>query len=124
MDTFNGEHRGWATSILQTRFPGVAGRVTGCRQGLISLGYDETLATPIYGAWYNYCINGPRGEVEGVFVMPHVDGKNLAIMMCAVFVYGKAFMIPCTMYMILSSYRPFQPQGEGLARPLGSQVDH
>ncbi|KAI0687310.1 hypothetical protein C8Q76DRAFT_803615 [Earliella scabrosa] len=30
----------------------------------------------------------PQDNVEGVLTRPHVDGKNLALMMCVVFVWG------------------------------------
>ena len=46
-------------------------------------------ATPLFGCFYNYCINGPRAQVLGVSTEPHVDGKNLALMLCGVFVWGK-----------------------------------
>ena len=77
--------------VFRTRFPSLASRVEQCRKYLLELGYPAELANPPYGLWYNYCINGPRGDVTGVSTQPHVDGKNLALMMCVVFVYGEFF---------------------------------
>ncbi|KAI0744786.1 hypothetical protein C8Q76DRAFT_789270 [Earliella scabrosa] len=76
-----------ATVVFETRFPSLAARVRRCEELLKEQGHKH--ATPPYGLWYNYCINGPQDEVEGVLTRPHVDGKNLALMMCVVFVWGK-----------------------------------
>ena len=55
------------------------------------MGYKPEIAKPMFGLWYNYCINGarPGTEVEGVMCLPHTDGQNLALMMCVLFIYGK-----------------------------------
>ena len=78
----------WAADVFRTRFPGLAQRVIDAQASLERQGFGN-MAKPPYGYWYNYCINGPRNNVKGVFCKPHVDGKNLAVMLCGVFVYGQ-----------------------------------
>ena len=82
---------GLASNILAIRFTWMAGRVVGCQNSLEKLGYGPEIAKPMFGLWYNYCINGarPGGVVDGVSCFPHTDGQNLAIMMCVLFIYGK-----------------------------------
>ncbi len=84
-------HSNYVKSIMDTRFPALAQRVYDCETSLRTRGEGlEAHATPLFGTFYNYCINGPReGVVDGVSTGPHVDGKNLALMFCAVFVWGK-----------------------------------
>ncbi|KAI0746737.1 hypothetical protein C8Q80DRAFT_1271584 [Daedaleopsis nitida] len=79
-----------AESIFRMRFPYLAERVDNCVASLLRMGIPESIAKPRYGLWYNYCINGarPSRPTQGVMTLPHVDGENLALMMCAVFVYG------------------------------------
>lgn len=79
---------GHAAKVFKQRFPALAQRVEDCAEALSALGYSDDIARPQFGYWYNYCINGARGPVKGVMTRPHVDAKNLAFMMCAVFVYG------------------------------------
>ncbi|RPD70722.1 hypothetical protein L226DRAFT_224805 [Lentinus tigrinus ALCF2SS1-7] len=77
----------FAADILRTRFPCLAERVERCAAKLLEQGWDY--AIPMFECWYNYCINAPRpGSQLGVCTEPHVDGKNLALMVCAVFVWG------------------------------------
>ncbi|RDX40344.1 hypothetical protein OH76DRAFT_1423751 [Lentinus brumalis] len=79
----------FVSTTFETRFPSLAQRVSDCETKLREQDRGEH-ATPLFGKFYNYCINGPRkGVVDGVSTGPHVDGKNLALMMCAVFVWGK-----------------------------------
>ncbi|KAI0738690.1 hypothetical protein C8Q80DRAFT_1275652 [Daedaleopsis nitida] len=78
-----------AAKCFKQRFPALADRVLACEESLKRMGYGEDVARPRYGYWYNFCINGPCGKVRGVMTRPHVDAKNLALMMCAVFVYGR-----------------------------------
>ncbi|KAM5530099.1 hypothetical protein V8D89_016240 [Ganoderma adspersum] len=80
---------GLASHIMRSHFPSLARRVDDCEENLIAMGVDPDLAKPRYGCWYNFCINGARGSVKGVLTRPHADAKNLALMMCAVFVYGQ-----------------------------------
>ena len=82
----------WASRTFELHFPHLAARVWRCRDSLLAMGVEPDIAIPQYGCWYNFCINGPRGDVKGVFTKPHADAKNLALMMCAVFVYGKFFL--------------------------------
>ncbi|KAI0694477.1 hypothetical protein C8T65DRAFT_698961 [Cerioporus squamosus] len=78
----------YASSILKMRFPSLADRVDRCAQKLAEQGWEH--AMPMFGYWYNFCINCPRPNSNlGVSTLPHVDGKNLALMVCAVFVWGK-----------------------------------
>lgn len=74
--------------VFELRFPSLAQHVRKCEAALKRLGYPDEIAKPRYGLWYNYCINAGRKNLTGVSTMPHVDSKNLAIMMCCVFVYG------------------------------------
>ncbi|RPD69760.1 hypothetical protein L226DRAFT_575408 [Lentinus tigrinus ALCF2SS1-7] len=76
----------WVSDIFSTRFPASARRVEECRRKLRQQGHKH--ADPPFICFYNYCINGPQDDVLGVSTEPHVDGKNLALMFCAVFVWG------------------------------------
>ncbi|KAI1785903.1 hypothetical protein LXA43DRAFT_1065510, partial [Ganoderma leucocontextum] len=72
-----------ATSIMRMRFPMLAARVDACEQRLLDQGVDPEIAKPLFGLWYNYCINGARPAgvgVDGVNCQPHTDGQNLAVM--------------------------------------------
>lgn len=79
--------REYASAVFRMRFPNLAARVDQCAAALKKQGHKH--AVPPYGCWYNYCVNGPQGDVEGVMTRPHVDGKNLALMLCVVFVWGE-----------------------------------
>lgn len=77
---------------FELRFTSLVNRVRHCILSLTLQGEEFTrYAVPLFGYWYNFCINGPNGKtgVKGVFTKPHVDGKNLALMMCVVYVWGK-----------------------------------
>ncbi|KAI1782564.1 hypothetical protein LXA43DRAFT_1068599 [Ganoderma leucocontextum] len=80
----------FVASTFALRFPMLAARVRACERKLLALGCDPKIAKPLFGLWYNYCINGarPHASVEGVSCEPHTDAQNLAIMMCALFIYG------------------------------------
>ncbi|RPD57505.1 hypothetical protein L227DRAFT_565288 [Lentinus tigrinus ALCF2SS1-6] len=80
----------FASSVTRLRFPGFARRVDDCCASLKKhpLEAVRVLAEPDYDLYYNFCINGPQRDVLGVSTQPHVDGKNLALMVCAVFVWG------------------------------------
>ncbi len=75
--------------MFELRFPSLAARVENCAASLEEQGYSSETSRPMYGYWYNFCVNGPREHVQGVMTKPHVDGKNLALMMCVVFVWGE-----------------------------------
>lgn len=55
------------------------------------MGCDPDVAKPLFGLWFNYCINGarPHAGIEGVSCQPLTDAQNLAVMLCALFIYGK-----------------------------------
>ncbi|KAI1787490.1 hypothetical protein LXA43DRAFT_1028896 [Ganoderma leucocontextum] len=78
-----------ASNTYAMQFPSLAARVWNCRDRLLAMGVHPDIAIPQYGCWYNFCINASRGQNKGVFTRPHADAKNLALMMCAVFVYGR-----------------------------------
>ena len=81
--------REWAAKNLAIHFKAFTARVDNCEENLLKMGCKPEIAKPQYGYWYNFCINGIRGKVDGVSTTPHADSKNLALMFCAVFVYGK-----------------------------------
>ena len=69
----------------------LAARVDRCVERLLAMGCSREIAEPKFGLWYNYCINGarPHDSIQGVSCQPHTDAQNLAIMMCALFIYGE-----------------------------------
>ena len=86
----------FVSEVLRARFPKVAERIDDCEAKLKAMGCKW--ATPLFGRFYNYCINGPRAQVLGVSTEPHVDGKNLALMLCGVFVWGEFHIGPLVIY--------------------------
>ena len=82
------------SDIMRTRFPALARRVDRCEEKLREQGHDHV--SPQFECFYNFCINGPQKDVLGVCTEPHVDGKNLALMFCAVFVWGSYITNPCS----------------------------
>ncbi|KIY48688.1 hypothetical protein FISHEDRAFT_58749 [Fistulina hepatica ATCC 64428] len=44
---------------------------------------------PLFGLYWNYCVNHtlPHLGVKRVFCVPHADWKNLALAVCAIFIY-------------------------------------
>ena len=93
-----------------------------CEQLLKAQGHEH--ATPPYGLWYNYCVNSPQDDVEGVLTRLHVDGKNLALMMCVVFIWGKCVLPAANDSTSLTFIRQLSPQGEGMAGLVGSWTHH
>ena len=83
----------WAKEVFAMHFKALAARVDNCEKRLLAMGYEPEIAKPQYGYWYNFCINGARSKVKGVSTSPHADAKNLALMMCVVFVYGKCYAL-------------------------------
>jgi hypothetical protein len=65
------------------QFPAIAVRLEHCVR-VINAKYGFT--TP-FGLFWNLCINAPVGPVQNVCCDAHVDSKNGALLMCAVFVY-------------------------------------
>ena len=86
----------FVSEVLRARFPKVAERIDDCEAKLKAMGCEW--ATPLFGRFHNYCINGPRAQVLGVSTEPHVDGKNLALMLCGVFVWGEFHIGPLVIY--------------------------
>jgi hypothetical protein len=67
------------------------------RFSCISASNEEAYSiVPLFGYWYNLCINAPRfswnsggkGVIEDVICTPHIDAENWAIYMCCIFVYS------------------------------------
>jgi hypothetical protein len=54
---------------------------------------------PHFGLFWNFCLNSEFGEVERVHCLPHVDSKNLAMGLCALYVYGEPFSL--LLYLLL-----------------------
>ncbi|KAG1721347.1 hypothetical protein EDB19DRAFT_1835556 [Suillus lakei] len=62
-------------------FPLLARRYRACAEAL--------RIQPLYGHFFNFCLNSARAGVRRVHCSPHVDWKNIAIGVCVVFIYGK-----------------------------------
>ncbi|KIY53299.1 hypothetical protein FISHEDRAFT_69150 [Fistulina hepatica ATCC 64428] len=77
---------GMASALVETYFPGVAARF---RNNHVWM-KDRHGISPLFGLFWNYCVNHalPDLGVPRVFCAPHADWKNLAIAVCAIFVYG------------------------------------
>ncbi|KAG1769733.1 hypothetical protein EV702DRAFT_1202763 [Suillus placidus] len=67
-------------AVFEAEFPLLAKRYSDCAK---TLGIH-----PLYGHFFNFCLNSPRGWVKRVHCSPHVDFKNIAIGVCVLFVYG------------------------------------
>ena len=86
------------------RMPHLAARVLHCQRSLEKMHYPPEIAKPMFGLWYNYCINGarPGTDIEGVSCFPHTDGQNLALMMCVLFIYGKCILFCHSQHSLLT----------------------
>ncbi|KAI0055118.1 hypothetical protein BV25DRAFT_1843180 [Artomyces pyxidatus] len=73
------------SSMVEAHFPGIAQRYRRCHQVI----KDEYGIEPLFGLFYNFCLNAARPGVPRVFCQPHVDWKNIAIGVCLIFVYGE-----------------------------------
>ncbi|KAG1834973.1 hypothetical protein DFJ58DRAFT_847503 [Suillus subalutaceus] len=62
-------------------FPLLARRYMACAE---ALGIQ-----PLYGHFFNFCLNSARAGVPRVHCSPHVDWKNIAIGVCVIFIYGQ-----------------------------------
>lgn len=51
--------------------------------------YKKTKLHSPFGVFWNLCVNMPNTSqlVHHVFLKPHVDFKNAALLMCAIYVY-------------------------------------
>ncbi|KAG1848262.1 hypothetical protein F4604DRAFT_1687795 [Suillus subluteus] len=65
--------------VFQAEFPLLAKRYSDCAQ---TLGIS-----PLYGYFFNFCLNSARAGVKRVHCSPHVDWKNIAIGVCVIFIY-------------------------------------
>ena len=97
-------HSGHAANTFAIRMPPLAARVLHCQRSLEKMGYPPEISKPMFGLWYNYCINGarPGTKIEGVSCYPHTDGQNLALMMCVLFIYGKCILFWHSQYSLLT----------------------
>ena len=52
--------------------------------------YPELRITPMFGQFWNFCINAPvhSEEIHNVFCNPHVNAFNCSLFVCAVLVYS------------------------------------
>lgn len=69
------------------QFPGIARRYARCCEYMEA----EYKITPLYGLFWNFCLNwnDEKDDLKMVNCSPHVDSKNLAIGVCAIFIYGE-----------------------------------
>ncbi|KIY52362.1 hypothetical protein FISHEDRAFT_56092 [Fistulina hepatica ATCC 64428] len=79
-------YNGMANALLETYFPGIAARCK-VNRDYVKKKYG---IQPMYGNYWNFCINAalPNKGVYLVDCEPHADAKNVAIMMCILFIYG------------------------------------
>ena len=72
---------------LKVFFPVIAQRYEECATWMQS----HYGISPEFGLFWNLCINGPckQAGIPRVQCAPHVDAFNLALGVCAVYVYGK-----------------------------------
>ncbi|KAF9026649.1 hypothetical protein BDZ89DRAFT_1134689 [Hymenopellis radicata] len=73
-----------ANDLLRLLFPAIAARYLACADYMRTHHKIE----PMFGLFWNWCLNAPLAGVKRVFCDPHVDFKNLALGVCIVFVYG------------------------------------
>ncbi|KAF9044589.1 hypothetical protein BDZ89DRAFT_1059069 [Hymenopellis radicata] len=75
---------GIANDLVAILFPAIAARFQACADYMRTNHKME----PMFGRFWNWCLNAPLAGVKRVFCDPHVDFKNLALAVCVVFVYG------------------------------------
>ncbi|OSD06260.1 hypothetical protein PYCCODRAFT_1422577 [Trametes coccinea BRFM310] len=68
------------SAFVRRHFPAVAKRFQQCAQTL--------KIQPLYGLFFNYCLNFPRPGVPRVHCRPHVDSKNIALGVCLIYIHG------------------------------------
>ncbi|KAG1717402.1 hypothetical protein EDB19DRAFT_1653814 [Suillus lakei] len=61
-------------AVFQEEFPLLARRYRACAEAL--------RIQPLYGHFFNFCLNSARAGVRRVHCSPHVDWKNIAIGVC------------------------------------------
>ncbi|KAK0188514.1 hypothetical protein F5146DRAFT_1140036 [Armillaria mellea] len=73
-----------ATSLTRHEFPSVGDRVQQCASYM-----DQVYGiTPLFGLFWNFCLNMWWAGIPHVFCDPHIDKNNLACAICAIFVFG------------------------------------
>lgn len=120
---------------MEVQFPGIAKRFETCINYMDNI-YD---LKPGFGLYWNFCVNAPRsfqpisydeprvlreGPSE-VLCDPHLDGKNLALAVCLLFIYGASCDI--TLFKLKYSVqleRHIQIKREVLACGLGGRHHH
>ncbi len=73
-----------AASIVKYEFPGIFERYTECSKYMKS----HFGIGPMFGCFFNFCINMSRPGVPRVMCEPHVDKSNLAVGVCLLLIYG------------------------------------
>ncbi|KAI0060521.1 hypothetical protein BV25DRAFT_1839581 [Artomyces pyxidatus] len=72
----------WVSSVVEVMFPGVAKRFRECA----AWHKEENGIEPLFGLFWNLCINGLFPGQGRIHTLPHADSKN-PISVCAVMVY-------------------------------------
>ena len=81
-----------ASDQFQSNFPELAARFKSVSQ----VNEKVYKIKPLFGYWYNLCINAPRfcwhGKTEAdtsdVLCAPHIDAENWAVYLCCIFIYS------------------------------------
>ena len=95
--TTTDDGREMGMQFVRNSFPEIVARYEQCHK-VISDNFGGM--KPMYGLFYNFCLNGARPEphkAKRVYCEPHVDWKNIAIGVCLLFVYGE-YIIPFTIH--------------------------
>jgi hypothetical protein len=71
--------------LARLAFPGIVKRYEKCA-AYMEKTYD---LKPGYGLFWNFCINTPDGKFLRIHCRPHVDAKNLALGICALYIWGR-----------------------------------
>ncbi|EDR02732.1 uncharacterized protein LACBIDRAFT_332267 [Laccaria bicolor S238N-H82] len=72
----------WVTSVVELMFPGVAGRYRKCADW-----HEKTYGfRPLFGLFFNLCINACFPGQRRVHCAPHVDAKNI-VGVCVLVIY-------------------------------------
>ncbi|THU84826.1 hypothetical protein K435DRAFT_806393 [Dendrothele bispora CBS 962.96] len=74
----------YGCGLLRAHFPQVAKRYQDCATKL-----EEMYGIkPLFGLFWNFCVNVPRAGIRRVHCKPHIDYKNIALGVCMIFVFG------------------------------------
>jgi hypothetical protein len=74
--------RRWVERVVREMFPGVAERFEHSAQWH----REQFGIEPLFGAYWNLCINAAFPKQRRIHCIPHVDRKNI-VGVCALFVY-------------------------------------